>query len=493
MSPSTTSTRPSTRRLSEVARHIRIPTGIVGTRWARVAVQCARMGVPFDEWQVGIGKLLLAFREGGRYACAVGGGILSIPRQTGKTYLIGWMIFALCVLDAGTTVIWTAHRARLSTETFRNMRAMARKPGISGHIADVRSSNGEQEILFTNGSRILFGAREHGFGLGFAKIDILVLDEAQRLTEDAMNDMVPATNAAPNGLVVLMGTPPRPKDQGEVFTSRRQDALDGDPDTLFVEFSADEDADLDDWDQVAKANPSFPHRTDRTAIRRMRKLLGSDEGFKREALGIWDKHFGPAPTFSAGEWSRLLDPDVPEGRAVLGVKFSVDGALVGVSAAVRPVEGPVAVSGIRLASTAEGLGWIVALAEANEFLQVVIDGRAGTAALVEAFERAGMRARVKAKPAGRFLRVPTALEYQEAHVMFERAVRDQDLSQDGSETLSAQVQHATKRPIGQGGGWGWVGLAETDDVTLLDSATLAAWGAKTTTRRALGTRGVVLT
>ena len=34
------------------------------------------------------------------------------------------------------------------------------------------------------------------------------LDEAQILTEKAMEDMVPATNAAPNGLVLMMGTPP---------------------------------------------------------------------------------------------------------------------------------------------------------------------------------------------------------------------------------------------------------------------------------------------
>src|SRR5699024_5620552 len=96
----------------------------------------------------------------------------------------------------------------------------------------------------------------------FAKVDVLVLDEAQILTEKAMEDMVPATNAAPNGLVLMMGTPPRPADPGEVFTSRREAALSGDDsDVLYVELSADKDCSPDDRRQWAKANPSFPFRT----------------------------------------------------------------------------------------------------------------------------------------------------------------------------------------------------------------------------------------
>lgn len=483
-------------KLSEAARHVNVPAGIVDTDWFDVEEQCAELGVGFDRWQDGLGQLVLGLREDGLYACGIGGAVLSIPRQTGKTYTIGWMVYALCILRPGLTVIWTAHRTRTASETFQSMRSMSRRPKMKPHIETVRAANGEQEVRFTNGSRVLFGAREQGFGRGFAEVDVLVLDEAQILTEDAMSDMVPATNAAPNGLVLMMGTPPRPKDPGEVFSGRRQDALGGDPDTLFVEFSADRDASLDDWDQLAKANPSFPHRTSKTAILRMRKLLGSDESFRREAFGIWDETVGPAPVFSAGEWSCLFDPVVPDGRVVFGVKFSVDGSLVGVSAAVRPDDGPVAVSAIRLASTAEGLDWIVRLVEnaRDELAQIVIDGRSGVSALVDHLADAGFKPRVKAKPPGRFIRVPSMTEYQEAHVMFERAVRDGDLSQDGSTTLAEQIGWAIKRPIGTTGGWGWQGIDELNDVTLLDSATLAFWGAKTTTRRARrGTRGVVLT
>lgn len=291
------------RKLSEVARHIRKPDGIVSTGWPAVRDRLAQFGIPFDLWQEGASRLILAKRSDGLYAAGVGGVIVSIPRQVGKTYMIGWLFFALCSLFPGLTVIWTAHHTRTSNETFGKMRAMAKKKRVLPYIEAVRSANGEQAIVFTNGSRILFGARDQGFGLGFDKVDLLVLDEAQRVKEVAMADMVPATNAAPNGLVVMMGTPPRPTDNGDVFAARRKDALDGDPDTLYIELSADDDAKIIDWDQVAKANPSYPHRTGRTAILRMQKLLGSDEGFYREGYGIWDDPDNIGSVIPGTKWS----------------------------------------------------------------------------------------------------------------------------------------------------------------------------------------------
>jgi hypothetical protein len=290
------------RKLSEVARHIRQPVGIVSTGWPSVRDRLAQFSIPFDVWQQGTARLILAKRADGIYAAGVGGVVISIPRQVGKTYMIGWIVFALCTLIPGMTVIWTAHHTRTSNETFGKMRSMARRAKVAPYIEAVRAANGEQSVVFKNESRILFGARDQGFGLGFDMVDVLVLDEGQRVKEVAMADMVPATNAAPNGLVIMMGTPPRPTDNGDVFAARRKDALGGDPDTLYIELSADQDAKIIDWEQVAKANPSFPHRTSKTAILRMQKLLGSDEGFMREGYGIWDdpKNAGVIP---AKKWA----------------------------------------------------------------------------------------------------------------------------------------------------------------------------------------------
>ena len=108
-------TQPSTTTLSEVARHVVVPKGIVTTAWPRIVAQCAEMGTGFDPWQHGIGKVALGKRADGKYACTVGGVVLSIPRQVGKTYLVGMIVIALCVLHPGLTVLWTAHRTRTAT------------------------------------------------------------------------------------------------------------------------------------------------------------------------------------------------------------------------------------------------------------------------------------------------------------------------------------------------------------------------------------------
>ena len=47
----------STPRLSEVAKELVIPTGIVTTGWPAVRETCAGFGVFFDGWQDGLGTV----------------------------------------------------------------------------------------------------------------------------------------------------------------------------------------------------------------------------------------------------------------------------------------------------------------------------------------------------------------------------------------------------------------------------------------------------
>lgn len=474
-------------RLSELAREIRQPSGITSTGWPAVRDRCKQFGIRFDRWQDGAGRLTLAKRSDGLYAAGVGGVIASIPRQVGKTYLWGWMVFALCTIFPGLTVIWTAHRTRTSDETFEKMRTMAQKPKVAPYVDSTRAANGQQQVKFKNGSRILFGAREQGFGRGFDEVDVLVLDEGQILTESAMSDMVPATNAAKNGLVIMMGTPPRPKDPGEVFKNRRADALDGDEDTLYIEFSADRGASIIDWAQLEKANPSFPHRTSRTAILRMQKLLGSDENFSREAYGIWDDEALDAAAIKRSSWEVLAGDVDPDGVLALGVKFTADGSGVALAAAYRPDEGPISVEPLQQASMAEGTDWLVdyLVEHKDDAAQIVIDGKAGVGYLIEALRTAGVRSK-------KLIITPTLDQVIAAHSMFLQAIRTGDITHPGVEAFDDQVLGAAKRKIGNNGGFGWQPIIEGETVVSLDAATLAFWGAKTTKRRPRQNQGVSL-
>lgn len=468
------------RKLSDVARHLALPSGLVSHRWPDVFPELYRMGLELDGWQVGLSKAVTALREDGLYACGIGGAVISIPRQVGKTFTVGALVFALCLADPGTLVLWTAHRTRTHNETFKSMESLAKRKKVSPFIRAVRKANGEQEIEFTNGSRILFGAREAGFGRGFAKVDVLVLDEAQILTEKAMEDMVPATNAAPNGLVLMMGTPPRPIDPGEVFTGRRNAALDdGDPDTLYVEFSADDRCDPDDERQWAKANPSYPHRVKRAAILRMRKLLGSVESFMREGLGIWDKRNVGNKAFPTGLWDSRKASPPSGGRKVFGVKFALDGSHVSLSGAFKPdaAGAPIHVEAIRSAPLSEGTQWLVdfLVERKDEAAQIVIDGKNGVGFLVNALR--------DEKVSAKAIITPTVDDVVAAHSMVERSLVDGGLTHSGQDDLSLQANAAVKRKIGNNGGFGWDSPADGTSVALLDAMTLAFWGAKTTKRR----------
>jgi hypothetical protein len=302
-----------------------LPSGIVSTGWPAVRDKCAEFGDTFDEWQDGAGRAILAKRADGIYAATVGGITLSIPRQVAKTFLVGRIIFALCALFPGLKVLWTAHRTRTATNTFRSLQGYARRRKVSPYIKHIRTANGEQEIAFRNGSVIMFGAREQGFGRGFDEVDVEVFDEAQILTEKALEDMVAATNQArhPHGaLLFFMGTPPRPVDPGEAFTIRRKKALSGKADDLvYIEFSADQDAELDDHAQWAKANPSYPHRTPLESMLRLRENLPSDDGWRREALGIWDLD---VISDILPRWPELATSEAPPDPGALGVAADID-------------------------------------------------------------------------------------------------------------------------------------------------------------------------
>lgn len=482
------------KRLSEVARHVHKPKGIVGTGWHAVSERSAQFGISYDRWQDGLGRLALSKREDGAYAASIGGVVVSISRQTGKTFLFGWMVFALCTLFPNLTVVWTAHRTRTSDETFEKMRTMAQKPKVAVYLdGPPRVANGQQMIRFKTGSRILFGAREQGFGRGFDKVDVLVFDEAQILTESALSDMVPATNAAPNGLVLMMGTPPRPKDPGEAFTQRRADALEGDEDTVYVEFSADDDAKIIDWSQVANANPSYPHRTSRTAILRMQKLLGSDDNFRREAYGIWDKVEVGVKAVDFPLWRRLT-VDASEaptrGPVVYVVRFSVDGQVAALAAARKPLDGgPIHVEGIKVYSMVEGVRPIVdfLVPRADKAAHVVVDGLAGADLLIQMLREAGIRDKRL------IVRMTPSLVTSSCAELLQ-GLKDMSLTHIGQPDLDAQVEMAVPRKIGHLGGFGW-GAPEGEDVSLFEAATYAYATVKNTkSRRGLGARGgVVLT
>jgi phage terminase large subunit-like protein len=445
-------------KLSDLARHVVLPTGVVSTGWPAVRDTCLSFGVEFDPWQDGAGRAILSKRADGIYATTVGGVVISIPRQVGKTFLIGAIVFALCMIFPGLTVIWTAHHTHTANETFGNMQAYAKRKKVAPHIKQVWRGSGDECIEFHNGSKIMFGARERGFGRGLAQVDVLVLDESQILTENAVDNLVPTTNQSPNPLVLYMGTPPKPADPSEVFTRKRTDALTGESDdTVYIEFSADRGSDPKDRKAWSKANPSYPRRTNEASMLRMLKNL-SEDSFVREGLGIWDED-ADLWVIPSGDWIAAADagaliPDDAPLSYGLECHDQYEWSTIGVAG-----PSPKGVQ-VEIAANEPGTSWVAGWAKERGVTIVVRKG-SPAAALIDDLTTAGVTveevtAEAAARACGQFYRA--AIERRLVH-------RDEGV-------LTKSVRKAVRK--NHSDGFLWDQRRSNADIAPLWAVTLAA-------------------
>lgn len=440
-------------------RHLVLPDGIVSTGWPAVRDTSARIGTQYDEWQQNLNRALLAKDAQGLYAADTA--IISICRQAGKTFDIGGVVFADSIIHPGTTTVWTAHRFKVSRESFNEMRAWAKRPELAPHIDydEITTAAGNECIPFRNGSRIVFAARERGAVRGFSKVRRLVLDEAQILTEAVMSDLAPTTNQAWNPQIILMGTPPKPTDPGEVFSSLRSTALAGESEGIFyIEFGADPDCDIDDWDAVAEANPSFPKRTGKRSIMRLRKLLTNDDDYRREGLGIWSEKLTGQQIIPAEQWDDCADPDAESGDVR---RFSIDASPDLKSAAISVSDGTTAA----VREHHAGVFWVAPKLAELGIHKVWLDPRGPVSALLVDLQEHGIE----------WEEITPAQHAQACGGLLAAVVKGGDFRHLDQPILNAAVAGATRKPYGDA--WAWSRIKATVDITPLVAVTIARWAA----------------
>lgn len=464
----------SERRLSDIALHLKTPDGIASSDFPRLNRVAEQAGIHYDLWQKGLLYLLFARDGHHRYVCGEGGLTLSSCRQIGKTFTIGAAMAIKCAMQPKLTVIWTAHHSRTSDQTFNDLADLVDAPGsvFKPRVHHIRRANGQQEIRFTNGSAILFGAREHGFGRGLHGADVEVFDEAQILTVKALDNLVPVMNTADDPLVVFLGNPPKPGDPSEVFQDKRQNALAGMSVGAYIELSAQPGCDLDDHEQWARANPSYPKRTSEQSIMRMRQTLAEDS-FRREALGVWDEESVDS-AISPEEWARgtVTDPDM-SGRVSYGVDMPPDRSSLSIGVAIRHDGDQSALvnmqeyADVRMRGTAWAVDY---LAERwKKASAIVIDAMSPAMSLVSDLEKRHVKVMVTntrdlAAATGRMLDMIHQGDLQH-------------LPADQQPQLTAAALGATLRAIGPNGAMAWNKKGADIDISPLQAVTLALHGA----------------
>ena len=459
--------RSGTPSLSEVARKVVAPAGITSTGWPAVRHTCeAKLGIEFDPWQDAAGRLILAKRADGKLACMIGGVGMSVPRQVGKTYLIGALTFALCINRPGMLVIWSAHHARTHGETFLSMQAFAERSRVKPYIDRVFLGSGDEEIRFQNGSRVLFGARERGFGRGIPGVDMIISDEAQIMSDKALDSQLATMNTSRFGLAVFIGTPPRPDDPSESFTRMRTEAWSGHlRDAVWIEFGADKDADPDDRRQWAKANPSYPGRTPPESILRLRRKLKPDS-FLREGLGVWDDVATVETRWklTLEEW-KLTEETVPKpgGEPNFFITVAKDLRSASIAVAALGQDRP----HVELADHRSGAGWLAArikqLHEKHPSARFGAYSAGPVKAWAPAFAEFGVELELLTQP-----------EASSACAHLKHMVEVRGFTHTPDPVVSDSVAGAERRDM-EGGGWVWGWRNSTSDLAPIAAVTGALW------------------
>ena len=444
------------------------------------AVLMETYAMELDPWQRTVLDCWLGTDAGGKYT-AVGAG-LSVPRQNGKNVILeARELFGLLI--RGEKILHTAHQVRTSKKSFRRLAGLftdRRHPEIMDEVRQIRYTNGEEAIELINGGSIEYLARSRQAARGFDGISLIVFDEAQELTDDQVEAIMPTLSASATGQrqVIYTGTPPYPGCPGEVFRRRRMVCLTqpGAHDAWHEWSVAAEtvgDIKTSDISLWYATNPAMGFRLDVDATGEELRSMTTD-GFARERLGWWSPVLAEAEShaISAEAWDACKSLEKkPEGKTAYGVKFSADGAEVCLCGAVIPENGPARVSLIKRSPTSAGTRWLAEWLNERygQASCVVIDGRNGADVLVDRIAEVW-----KAK--GSLIR-PKARDIVAAAGILTDAVSERTLSwYYGQELLRDSAVTSTKRPIA--GGWGFGGELSAP----IEAAALALWGARTSKR-----------
>lgn len=442
-------------------------------------------GFDFDAAQLYQMRLYLAKNDDGDPASIQIS--ISVPRQNGKSYAARWYA-VWCSAVCGLEVIYSAHNGDTVDEFFR-MLCHVFEDGDYPDFADMLAcapykQPGRQVLTFRSGGRIRFNTRTNNKIRG-GTVSVIVVDEAQELTEAQLNALLPASSASPGGppQQIYIGTPPDPTCLGTVF-QRLHDEAHGDggcDDSWWLEWAAEElppeDARAEDLLDLAYAtNPALGTRITERAVRNEIRTMTRD-GFARERLGWWKPGGSIERAIPFEKWKECEIPDdaAPQGVPSFGVKFSADGRHVALSAAIVKPDGGSFVELVSYASTSGGIGRLVdfVVERADSCGSVAVDGRSGSSAFLDSAVKRGFPKRFATE-------CSTANAIAAASMLLEE-VESKTLEHIESPALDESATGSIRRKIGNAGGFGF-GDGPDSVATPVESAAIALWAARTAKR-----------
>lgn len=443
-------------------------------------------------------QYMLARNEDGSPAALTIG--IAKPRQNGKSYAARY--YAIYMSDfEHRQVLYSAHHSTTTNKMFKALcdlfESPERYPDFNADIKSVSHVRGYEGIYFKDwtdddgkvhpGGCIEFATRTNSGARG-GTYSVIIIDEAQEMTADQQEAMLPVMSAASDindaskmPQQIYIGTPPSPSCRGTVFSDMHTQAHSDETGGLWwLEWSIESKDILNDLSTPDKAlemayetNPAMGYRiAEKTILNEFENM--ARDGFARERLGWWTptverKTDNP---ISAKVWDACVSDDMkPEGKTAYGIKFSFDGAMVCLCGAVLSADGKARISIIEQRPTGQGTRWLAdwLIARHGKASCVVIDGRNGADVLVDKISDVW-------KEKGSIIR-PTARDIIASVGLLCDSLNEKSVTwYRGQEALRESAITSVKRPIG--GGWGFGGEYSSP----VEACALALYGVKTSKR-----------
>lgn len=411
---------------------------------------------------------------------------LSCPRQNGKNGVIEeFELYKMVV--CGERILHTAHQVKTANKSFNRLASMfadSANEELNEMVVNIRRTNGEQAIYLTNGGLIEYSARSRGASRGNT-YSVVILDEAQELTDEQIEALMPTLAASPTGYrqMIYTGTPPSPTSPGTIFERIRKAALTNPSKTAcWHEWSVADQPPKgstfrDVVDLVYETNPAIGIRLDEEFTENEFVTMSLD-GFARERLGWWCE--GSANVaIPRSMWAKtgIERDEIPtQGKRAFGVKFAPDGSTVALCGCLLTEEGNAHIEAIHYAPLAEGITWLTEFLcnedRAERTAAIALDGKNGMDALLD---------RLRDEYPRQALFIPGTKGVIASSSMFYEALRSGQITHwanDKQKALDQSALTSIKRPIGGEGGWGFGG----DNSPLIEACALAYWTCKTTNR-----------
>lgn len=443
-------------------------------------------------------ELMLARNEDGSPAAITLG--ISKPRQNGKSYAARFYATYMSVFEH-RDVLYSAHHSSTTKKMFMALcdlfESPERFPEFASDVKSISHARGYEGIYFKDwkdadgnvhkGGCIEFATRTNSGSRG-GTYSVIVIDEAQELTSDQQEGMLPTVSASSDAKdaslmpqQIFIGTPPGPTCNGDVFKEMHEKAHHDEGGAAWwlewgvesEEFQKPRFEAEDAIDLAYKTNPAMGYRIAEKTVLNEFETMRLD-GFARERLGWW------APTverkldyaLDKKAWKACASSAMkPEGKTAYGVKFSADGSLVCLCGAVLTTDGASRVSLIDIKPTALGVRWLADWLN-QRYLKaacVVIDGRNGVDVLIDKISDTW-----RAKGA---IIKPSSKDVITAVGMLTDAVNEGSLTWfEKQDILNESATTSVKRPFS--GGWGFGG----ENSAPIEACALALYGVRTSKR-----------